>query len=236
VNVKRVSKSFLSFLLSHAPNFRRWEVLVGDSIPMRSRALRLSAALLTILCLTGIPAQAEPVAISHVVQVLNNFNGAPDLQLRNLQQNEVTFGSDGPQSGDQKSASSKGGKTTDSLISGVTIKTNGPTTVEVIDQGDVEGTICDCGELFVAGGGFPKWPFFFLAAIPLFFINSDCETCDSVTTTPTPTPTPTLPPPNSTPTPVPEPASLMLLASGLAAAGAAIRRRRTTNAQDKEEN
>jgi hypothetical protein len=219
---------------SHAPNFRRWEVLVGDSIPMRSRALRLSVALLAILCVVVITAQAEPVAITQVVQVVSNFDNVPNLQIRSLQQSDGTFSSIGPQSGDQKSAGSKGGKTTDSLISGVTIKTDGPTTVEVIDQGDVEGTICDCGELFVAAGGFPKWPLFFLGAIPLFFIDNDCEHCDSVTTpTPTPTPTSTPTPP---PTPVPEPASLMLLGAGLAAAGAAIRRQRQANAGEKGEN
>ena len=204
---------------------------------MRSRALRLSAAILTILWLTGNPANAEPVAISQVVQVVSSFDGTPNLQLRNIQQNAVSFGSDGQQSGDQKSAGSKGGKSPDSLISGVTIKTDGPATVEVIDQGDVEGTICDCGELFVAAGGFPKWPLFFLGAVPLFFINPDCDTCDSITTpTPTPTPTPTENPTPTPPTPVPEPASLMLLASGLAAAGAAIRRRRRATAVEKEEN
>jgi len=204
---------------------------------MRSRSLRVSATILTIVCLTGIPAQAEPLAINQVVQVLSNFNSTPTLQLRKIE-NEVTRGSDETQSGDQKSASSKGGKTPESLISGITIKTDGPTTVEVIDQGDVEGTICDCGELFIAGGGFPKWPLFLLGAIPLFFINSDCTTCDSALT---PTPSPTSPvniTPNSVPTPVPvpEPASLMLLASGLVAAGAALRRRRTRSGGEKEEN
>jgi len=202
---------------------------------MRSRSLRVSATILTIVCLTGIPVQAEPLAINQVVQVLSNFNSTPTLELRKIE-NEVTPGSDETQSGAQKSASSKGGKTPESLISGITIKTDGPTTVEVIDQGDVEGTICDCGELFIAGGGFPKWPLFFLGAIPLFFINSDCATCDSLVT-PTPTPTPPLTvTPNIVPTPVPEPASLMLLASGLVAAGAALRRRRTRSGGEKEEN
>jgi hypothetical protein len=198
---------------------------------MRSRSLRLSATILTIVCLTGIPAQAEPIAINQVVQVINNFNGAPGLQLGKLQD---TLVSDETQAGDQKSAGSKSGKIPESLISGITIKTDGPTTVEVIDQGDVEGTICDCGELFIAAGGFPKWPFFFLGAIPLFFIHSDCTTCDSVVT-PTPSPTPPTNPP-STPTPVPEPASLMLFASGLVAAGAALRRRRTKTVGEKEGN
>ena len=35
----------------------------------------------------------------------------------------------------------------------------------------VEGTICDCGEILIPGG-FPKWPLLFLAAIPLFFIDT----------------------------------------------------------------
>ena len=203
---------------------------------MRSRALRLSAALLAILCVVVITAQAEPVAITQVVQVVSNFDNVPNLQIRSLQQNAISLSPNGPQSGDQKSSGSKGGKTTDSLISGVTIKTDGPTTVEVIDQGDVEGTICDCGELFVAAGGFPKWPLFFLGAIPLFFIDNNCENCDSVTSNPTPTPTP-IPQPtqfNNPPTPVPEPASLMLLASGLSGAAAAIRRRRRRAAVEEE--
>ena len=201
---------------------------------MRSRALRLSAAIFSMLCLTGAPAQAGPVVFNQVVQVLSSTNNPPDLQLRNISQTQTSLVPDvtGSQSGNQKSSDSKGGKTTESLISGITIKTDGPITVEVIDTGDVEGTICDCGELLLAGGGFPKWPFLFLGAVPLFFINHDCENCDS-STTPTPTPTP---PTEPTPSPVPEPASLVLLASGLAAAGAAIRRRRTKVGVEKEEN
>jgi hypothetical protein len=96
--------------------------------------------------------------------------------------------------------------------------------VEVIEAADVEGTICDCGELLIGGGGFPKWPLLFLTAVPLVFIN-DCDTCD---TPPEQNPTPT-PTPNSTPTPTPEPASLLLLGSGLLAAGAGLRRRRNRN-------
>ncbi|HSE23210.1 MAG TPA: PEP-CTERM sorting domain-containing protein [Pyrinomonadaceae bacterium] len=202
---------------------------------MRSRSLRVSATILTIVCLTGIPAQAEPIAITQVIQVISNFNSTPGLQLRPIQEKAGTLVSDETPVVDQKSSGSKVDKTPESLISGITIKTDGPTTVEVIDQGDVEGTICDCGELFIAGGAFPKWPFFFLGAIPLFFIHSDCASCDSVVT-PTPSPTPPSNPP-STPTPVPEPASLLLLVSGLAATGAALRRRRTKSVgDDKEEN
>jgi hypothetical protein len=192
---------------------------------MRSRALSISAAILSI-CLTGIPTHAAPVAITQVVQVLGSYNQSPQIELRNFSQKNLSV--QGP--GDQKNGS-KGGKTTDSLISGVTVKSDGPVTVDVIDQGDVEGTICDCGELLLAGGGFPKWPFLFLGAIPLFFIHSD-------DTPNTPTPTPTPPPPSVTPTPptaVPEPASLILLATGLAGAGSVLRRKRFNGHKKKEE-
>jgi hypothetical protein len=99
--------------------------------------------------------------------------------------------------------------------------------VEVIEEAEVEGTICDCGEIFVAAGGFPKWPLLFLAAVPLVFIN-DCDDCDTPPQSePTPTPTPTPPPPpGPTPTPTPEPASLLLFGTGLVAVGAGLRRRR----------
>lgn len=92
--------------------------------------------------------------------------------------------------------------------------------VEVIEEAEVEGTICDCGEIFLAGGDFPKWPLLFLTAVPLVFIN-DCDTCGTPGSTPTPTP-----PPSSTPTPTPEPASLLLLGTGLMAVGTGLRRRR----------
>jgi hypothetical protein len=97
--------------------------------------------------------------------------------------------------------------------------------VEDIEEGEVEGTICDCGEIFIAGGAFPKWPLLFLAAVPVVFIH-DCEDCDKQTeASPTPTP-PSIPTPTPTPTtPTPEPASLLLFGSGLLAAGAGLRRR-----------
>jgi hypothetical protein len=124
----------------------------------------------------------------------------------------------------------------DSLLAGVAVHSNAPQRgVEIIDQGDVEGTICDCGEILIPVGGFPKWPLLFLAAIPFFFIDTGDDFVGP-TLTPTPplaptppvTPTPP-PPPPPTPTPpeipIPEPASLLLFGTGLAVFGAGLRRR-----------
>jgi hypothetical protein len=94
--------------------------------------------------------------------------------------------------------------------------------VEIVEEAEVEGTICDCGEILIPDGAFPKWPLLFLAAVPLVFIN-DCDDCAQ---TPDSTPTPTPPPPTPTPTPTPEPATLLLFGTGLVAVGAGLRRRR----------
>jgi len=112
------------------------------------------------------------------------------------------------------------------LLSGIAVGGDQkPTSVVSINQGDVEGTICDCGDIMVAGGGLPKWPLLFLAAIPFLFLEHDTPPTFTPELVPTPllafTP-PTLPNP-----PIPEPASLLLMGSGLLACGAELRRRRT---------
>jgi hypothetical protein len=182
-----------------------------------------SARITLLICLfflMAVPALAEPVTVNQVVQTLSTSQGV-DLRL-----NSLITQDQGQKSGTQQSGTAtQSGNKTDSLISGVTATGQGQQIgVETIAEGEVEGTICDCGEIFLVGGGFPKWPFLFLGAIPLVFIDTDCENCDSVTT-PTPTPTPPSTP-TPTPTPgVPEPASLLLFGTGLAAATAGLRRR-----------
>ena len=196
---------------------------------MRSRAIRSIAAILGILLLTGVPVQAGPVIIREVIQVLGHYQNPPELRLRSLTQVPSTTVSgstvhsrvsqSGP--GDPGTVAPSG---TESLLAGVAVSSNDPQRgVEIIDQGDVEGSICDCGEILIPGGGFPKWPLLFLAAIPLFFIDGD-DGIDppTFTTTPTPQVTPT---PTPGETPIPEPASLLLFGSGLAAFGAGLRRR-----------
>jgi hypothetical protein len=201
---------------------------------MLSRAFRPIAAILAILLLTGVPTQAAPIAISEVIQVLGSYQNPPELRLRSVSQttNSSVNDTEGPSpiaSAAQQSAAgdvveiadtSTGDVVTsdsaDTLLAGVAVSADPQAGVDVVDQGDVEGTICDCGEITVPGGGFPKWPLLFLAAIPFFFIHG-CDECETPTppTTPTPPPTPE----------IPEPASLLLFGSGLAAFGAGLRRR-----------
>ncbi len=186
---------------------------------------RVFAATLCSIFLTSAAAQAEPVQLKQVVQTLNSLQGAPQLTL--ISQDPVTTGTKGstaqPAPRTDKPGTGSSDPKVDSLLSGLTL-TPGlqQIGVDIIEEGEVDGTICDCGEILIAGGGFPKWPWAFLAAVPLAFVDFDkeCETCEESTPTPTPTP-------NSTPTPTPEPASLLLFGTGLVAFAGGLRRRYT---------
>lgn len=189
------------------------------------RGRRLCAALCVFL-LTAAPALAEPVRINQVVQTVTSSQVSLDLTLSTLVSQDPAQKSSTQQTGPRKDNTSADvpGAKTDSLLSGVDVTPAGqPAGVEVIADGEVEGSICDCGELLVAAGSFPKWPFLFLAAVPLAFIH----TCDNCGDTPPsgPTPPTNIETPTPTPTPTPEPASLLLFGTGLLAAGAGLRRR-----------
>lgn len=192
-----------------------------------ARRLSLTVVTLCIFLSAAMPALADPVRVNQVVQTLTSSQGTPDLRLNTLvAQDPATQASipNGPRT-DAPTQGTGQGKA-EPILSGVAITSEGQRLgVEIVEEGEVEGTICDCGEILIAGGAFPKWPFLFLAAVPLVFIN-ECDDCDeNPSSTPTPTP-PSTPTPTPTPTPqVPEPASLLLFGTGLAAFGAGLRKR-----------
>ena len=196
--------------------------------------MRPIATLLSLLLIMSTTVHAGPISISEVVQVIGrsqNTGRGPDLRLRNVSQSAnslvdesvVKASTGSPVSSSRPSSEVPDGSladappAADSLLSGVALSPDdAQSNLDVISQGDLEGSICDCGEIpgVESHGGFPKWPLLFLAAIPFFFIHHHCDSCN----TPPPTPTPT--PPG-----VPEPASMLLMGSGLAALAASLRRR-----------
>ena len=202
-----------------APNFGKRP----SSGPRRS--LRMLAAAIGIFLLTVGPAQADPVQINRVVQNLKNLQGTTDIQLTLVGQDPVTSGTktQTPPVGSGNGGVPGPGPNDPKMPSGIPIVSDVAIGVDnIAEEGEVDGTICDCGEILVAGGGFPKWPLLFLTAVPLAFIPH-CEDCDQQNE-PTPNPTP-IPTQQNTPTPTPEPASLLIFGTGLAAAGAGLRRR-----------
>jgi hypothetical protein len=210
--------------------------------PMRKRAFHPAIKFLSLFLASALSAQAGPIRFGDVVHVLTTIDSGS--QLQELRVRTVSPASQDLVAGSTQDSGADTPSSDSNLAGSVEVASlQGPAGAQTIEQGDISGTICDCGEIKVPGGGFPFFALLPLAAIPFLFIHKckDCENptptptpiCDNppICSTPTPTPTPSITPtptptPSPTPTPeVPEPSSLLLLGTGLAMLSAGARRR-----------
>ena len=191
---------------------------------MRHQGYRRLALMLSVLFVVAVPAQASPVGFQDVVALAHVFgqSGRPSVELRlrsfaQQQQSKPSAQQTAPagNNGEQKGAPVPDGSTAAPAksLTGTEVQQSGQqTNVETIELGEVNGTLCDCGDILIPGGGFPKWPLLALGAVPFLFLDNGGEKN---------------PPdfPGDTPQ-VPEPATIFLLGSGLVALGAGARRAR----------
>jgi hypothetical protein len=185
-----------------------------------------------VLAFVALPAQAGPVSYSDVAHVMGNLRSggqSQELRLRSISQEGNTPVNGALVSATKSSTDTSSASTSEptSLVS--TLQEGQQGNVEVIQEGDVTGTVCDCGEFIIPGGGFPKW--LVLGGIPLVCVLADCTPDEPECEEP---PCNICVGPECNPPEIPEPATIFLLGSGLAALGAKARRRYTRSRTDAE--
>jgi hypothetical protein len=231
--VSQKSKQFRYRMQKEQPKMPFESLEEGVPNQMRTRIIRPIATFISLLLLVAVPVQASPIKFADVVNVMGDLQNGGQLQRLKLRAVADSGGSGTATSastssaasvapvaeGDAQLAASTLVSGTDAvasstLMSGLEVAPQQPQgDVQVFEQDNVDGTICDCGEIPPVGGGFPKWPF--LALIPLICFTGICTGDDEKKPKP---------PPEDTP-PIPEPASLLLFGSGIVALSAGARRR-----------
>lgn len=199
---------------------------------MTKRAFRPIAVTLSLLLLASVPAQASPVTLADVIQVISGnprYGGqAPVMQLRHATQEDKT-----QQKSSTSQTSSTSTTTTTEQSGDASIQQDPPVQAQTEEVGEIEVGECECGELPDEIVEIPGRRNFlpFLPLVGLICVTGICTPDENPTPTPPSFPTPT--PPIE---PIPEPATLLLFGSGLAALGARARRRYARAKLTKEAN
>jgi PEP-CTERM motif len=194
---------------------------------MKNRAFRVVALVVGLMLMSAIPAQAGPVEVTDVVQVVSagQRSGGQNasVALRFIAQDDnVTAGT--TTGGTASSAGTTAGG--DASLSGTVTILQDPTGGAII-QTEVTEEIgvdeCECDYFTVPVAGFPKWPFIPLVGlvclVPDLCTGEKCtpgpgedENCQRIVCV-------------TNCGEIPEPTSLLLFGSGIAALGASLRRR-----------
>ncbi|HEX8137488.1 MAG TPA: PEP-CTERM sorting domain-containing protein [Pyrinomonadaceae bacterium] len=194
---------------------------------MKNRAFSVVALVVSLMLMLAIPAQAGPVEIGDVVQVVsasqrNNGQNA-SVSLRFLAQDDAaTAGTTA--SGTTSSGAATGSSSSSTILTSLQDPSGGAV-VQIGETEDIGVEECECGPFEVPVAGFPKWPFIPLVGLVCLVpdlctkctpASDEDENCEKIVVCPNP-------PCNTNE--VPEPASLLLFGSGIAALGASLRRR-----------